>query len=108
MGVAGVADEPPHKTGIVADIQDLPHIGHTLLIYEYKADALETPYAKELRNTYLSATEPMAIICVPVKGAPSIIMMSDAHKQADKYTINGRLLRVRLAQRVDATIFVPE
>lgn len=108
LGVTGDPKEPPHKTGVVGDMQDLPQVGLTLILYEYKPDALQSSYARELRNTYLSADPPLPVICVPTKGTPSIILISGVHKQADHFTLNGRLLRVRVAHYVGNAMHVPQ
>ncbi len=109
MSIEGTRDTPPHKSGIVPDMQILPTVGATLVLYEYKAGTLKTSaWAKELRDKYLGVENPMAVMYVPVHEPPSLIIIAGEHSTADVFTLNGRRLRVRLAQRSNNRIFVPE
>ncbi len=109
LGVDGEDHLPPHKSGIVPDMQILPTVGATLVLYEYKTGTLKTSaWAKELRDKYLGAENPMAIMYVPAQEPPSLVIIAGEHTAAETFTLNGRRLRMRLAQRVDNKLFVPE
>ena len=109
MSIEGEKDLPPHKSGIVPDMQILPTVGPTLVLYEYKAGTFKTSaWAKELRAKYLGADKPMAIMYVPVHEPPSLVIIDGEHQSADVFTLNGKRLRVRRAQRSHNKLFVPE